>query len=652
MKKMKNFFASYALLIFFTLVTAVVFCVAFNSRAVVDFFVETSERNISQRLMETSKRLSALVRAEELAVFRKAEDMKRPDYQAMRQKLFDFAREADVLYVYYLRAENGKMQYIIDNDYDESTRVGLDTPAMEIESVPKLPVALAGRASVIAFGEYTPGWDGLITAYSPIFDHRGRVAAVAGVDVNDKAIVSSRQMVKTLRVMEIMAVIAVFVSGLFGFITYRRKANAAQAASVAKNRFMSHMSHEIRTPLNAIISLCEMIEKDYGKPRGLEHLAIVKRAGRSLVTILNDILDFSRIESGNLQINKTPYWVASIFNDVITICRMRLEEKGVQFTTDISPDIPGVMTGDETKVREILYNLLSNAIKYTEKGFVKFTAYARREENGDQVALTFKVADSGLGMKPEDMDRLFADFCRIDDQRAAGISGTGLGLSITRQICRAMGGDVEVTSEYRVGSTFTAIIRQTAERDSASLGLIGQISSARREETDAIIAFRAPDFRVLIVDDNEMNLIVAEGLLKPYDIITTTCQSGKEAVARLKELDYDLVLLDHMMPEMDGLETAAAIRSLGGRLAALPIVALTANVVPGGIERLFLRNGFNDFLSKPVEILKLNELLERWVPRARRRYPEIGLTEEWEPPWALAEAVGSSHQSRRRVKLD
>jgi CheY-like chemotaxis protein/nitrogen-specific signal transduction histidine kinase len=451
-------------------------------------------------------------------------------------------------------------------------------------------------------------------------------------------------MVKTLQAMEIAAVIVVFVSGLFGFVTYRREANAAKAASLAKNRFMLQMSHEIRTPMNAIIGLCEMIAKDYGQPKGLEHLAIVKRAGRSLLDIINDMLDFSRIESGNLQISKTPYWAASIFNDVITITRIRLEGKDVKFTSDISPDIPGVLTGDETRVREILYNLLTNAVKYTEKGFIKFTAHSRRE-HGDQVVLTFKVSDSGLGMKPEDINRLFADFCRIKDQRATGIEGTGLGLSITRQICRAMGGDVQVTSQYRVGSTFTATIRQTAELESPSLGLIGN-TSARREENDETVAFLAPDFRVLIVDDNEMNLIVAEGLLQPYGIVTTVCQSGKEAIARLKELDCDLVLMDHMMPEMDGLETAAAIRALGGRLAKVPIVALTANDV-SGMEFLFLKHGFNDFLSKPVEIRKLNELLERWVPRARRRYPEIGRTEEWDPPWALGPGAPDTKADKR-----
>jgi signal transduction histidine kinase/CheY-like chemotaxis protein len=440
--------------------------------------------------------------------------------------------------------------------------------------------------------------------------------------MNDEAILSSRQMLKILRAVGLLAAIAVFVSGILGFVIYRREADAAKAASLAKNRFMLQMSHEIRTPMNAIIGLCEMIEKDYGQPRGLEHLSIVKRAGRSLLDIINDTLDFSRIESGNLQVSKTPYWAASIFNDVITITRIRLEGKDVKFTADISPDIPGVITGDETRVREILYNLLSNAVKYTEKGFIKFTAHSRRE-HGDHIVLTFKVSDSGLGMKPEDINRLFADFCRIKDQRAAGIAGTGLGLSITRQLCRAMGGDVQVTSQYRVGSTFTATIRQTAELESPSLGLIGN-NMARREETDETVAFSAPDFSVLIVDDNEMNLIVAEGLLKPYGIMTTTCLNGKEAVARLKELDCDLVLMDHMMPEMDGLETAAAIRALGGRLAKVPIVALTANDL-SGMELLFLKHGFNDFLSKPVEIRKLNELLERWIP-PDKRWPCPGLS--------------------------
>ena len=611
----KKIFNHNYLPLFFAITVLAVLCVSFFSHHLVDFFMESSERNIIARLTETSRRLANLVTAEELARYNTAEDMKRPDYQALRQKLLDFSEEAGVLYVYYMRVENDQLQYIIDNDFDEATRVGLDTPVAPITELPLLSRALDGSVVVSTLGEYAPGWEGLLSAYAPVYDHKNRLAAYAGADIQDEAIRKSRNMVHILRVLEVIAVLVVFIYGWYCFKYYRREIQAAKAATAAKNKFLSHMSHEIRTPMNAIIGLTEQAEKNYGQPEALECLAVIKRAGRNLLVILNDILDFSKMEAGSLQIASSPYQTSSMINDLLALTRAKIAEKNIELISGVSPEFPANLIGDETRVREILLNLLSNAAKYTEKGFIRFSAGSRPDDSG-QVILTFMVTDSGIGIRQKDMPRLFSDFCRLDDRLAAGVDGTGLGLAITRGLCQAMGGDVYVDSKFRVGSTFTAVIRQWIGPDTRTLGDLEDVPEAG--ERGEVKPFTAPDFRVLVVDDNEMNLIVAEGLLRPYAMRTTFCRSGEEALKNLIEHEFDLVLLDHMMPGLDGLKTAAVIRAMGGRFAGLPIIAVTANAATG-LEELFLKNGFDDFLAKPLEIQKLQAVLEKWVLRGKPR---------------------------------
>ncbi|MDR1020464.1 MAG: response regulator [Synergistaceae bacterium] len=394
--------------------------------------------------------------------------------------------------------------------------------------------------------------------------------------------------------------------------------NAARLKSDRENRsktlFLARMSHELRRPMNAILGMSELAEREYGRPVCLEHIRDIKGAGANLLSIINDILDFSKIESGNLHITPSAYDAASLFNDVTVIIRVRLADSPVRFVTRIAPDIPSRMTGDAGRIRQVLLNLLSNAVKYTKSGFIKFTSSCEKE--GDRVLLRFIVEDSGIGIKPEDIRRLFGDFERVDMERNTGIEGAGLGLSIARSLCRAMGGDVCITSEYGKGSVFTATILQSFDRGCGPIGNIDEKNPA--DARSLSVNFTAPGFSVLVVDDIEVNLKIAKGLLAPFEMNVDTCPGGEASLRMVRENKYDLIFMDHMMPEMDGIEATAAIRATDGEyFRTVPIIALTANAV-SGMKEMFLENGFNDFLSKPIEIYRLYELMDRWIPRDRR----------------------------------
>jgi CheY-like chemotaxis protein len=272
------------------------------------------------------------------------------------------------------------------------------------------------------------------------------------------------------------------------------------------------------------------------------------------------------------------------------------------------------LIGDEIRVRQIFLNILSNAVKYTREGQITFTVKADIGVGG-AVTLVAEVADTGIGIKAEDMDKLFGDFTQFDTHKNAGVEGTGLGLAITRSLCRAMGGDVAVKSVYEVGSTFTVRIPQKADDLTPFSAAVGPDDESKEDE----IRFIAPAARILIVDDIATNLKVAEGLLAPYQARVDVATSGAEAVGLVRENEYDIVMMDHMMPGMDGIEATAAIRAISGkRFETLPVVALTANAI-SGMREMFLRNGFQDYLAKPIELSKLNEIMEKWVPREKRK---------------------------------
>jgi signal transduction histidine kinase/HPt (histidine-containing phosphotransfer) domain-containing protein/ActR/RegA family two-component response regulator len=397
-----------------------------------------------------------------------------------------------------------------------------------------------------------------------------------------------------------------------------RQIAIAESASRAKSEFLARTSHEIRTPMNAIIGFSELAQREYGGPRALGYIKGIRSAGAGLLTIINDILDFSKIESGALRLVAAPYRAALLLNDAVTLIRVRIGEKPVAFETDLSPDIPSTLVGDSGRVRQVLLNILSNAVKYTGEGSIRLRAACSRLEDG-RAELLFEVTDTGVGIRPGELPSLFDEFTRADEKANAGVEGTGLGLAIARRLARAMGGDLSAESVYGRGSTFRARIVQEVS-DWTPMGILEEGPGDGPEPGRA--SFTAPGAEVLVVDDYSSNLLVAEGLLEPYGMRVSFASGGRESVDMCRTRRFDLILMDHMMPDMDGIEAVKAIRSLDGG-AEPAIVALTANAVAGSRE-MYLANGFDDFLSKPMDAGCLDRMLSRWIPSSKRRPPLPG----------------------------
>ena len=384
-----------------------------------------------------------------------------------------------------------------------------------------------------------------------------------------------------------------------------------------QNRFFSNMSHEIRTPINSILGMNEIILRDPDATESIRKDAqSIEGAGRMLLALINDILDFSRIEAGKMDIVPVNYSIASLVSDIVNMVRGRAEEKGLKFNVELDPSIPAELYGDEIRIKQILVNLLNNAVKYTAEGSV--TLHIERESTeDDQVVMIFSVSDTGIGIKQDVMPYLYDAFRRMDEGKNAKIEGTGLGLSIVKQLVDLMGGRISVDSIYTQGSTFTVTLRQKIARADA-VGAIDIDSYQKSRASKAYkSSFTAPEARVLIVDDSTMNLKVEKKLLEGTRIIVDTVTSGAEALNMTRSERYDVILMDHLMPEMDGIECMQQIRKQAGGLNnRIPIIVLTANA-EGENRQLYSQSGFEDYLLKPVTGQQLEEMLLAHLPASK-----------------------------------
>ncbi len=382
----------------------------------------------------------------------------------------------------------------------------------------------------------------------------------------------------------------------------------------AQNRFFSSMSHEIRTPINTIIGLNEMNLREELSQEVEENSMHIQSASRILLSLINDILDMSRIESGKMTIVEAPYDVGEMLSEVVGMVWSNAKEKGLSFTVQVDRSIPKGLVGDEVRIKQVLINILSNSIKYTETGSVALSIGCVHRTD-DKVVLTYSISDTGIGIKKENIPRLFSAFHREDEERNHYIEGTGLGLAIVKQLVDLMGGEITVNSIYTQGSTFVVTLTQPIadEKEIGEINLEGHRSAGRRKAYRQM--FEAPEAKVLIVDDNEVNLLVAEKLLRETKVRTETVMSGAEALARTQEQRYDLIFMDHLMPRMDGIEGLHMIRAqLGGMNVDTPVIVLTANA-GSDLLAMYQREGFDDCILKPVTGDLLEEGLLAHLPR-------------------------------------
>lgn len=489
-----------------------------------------------------------------------------------------------------------------------------------------------------------------------------------------------------------------------------------------KSDFLANMSHEIRTPMNAVIGLAEMALREDLPPHARDYINQIKSSGKTLLTIINDILDFSKVESGKMDIIENEYEPMSVIHDISSIVSTRLDKEDVEFILDINPKLPRKLFGDNVRIKQIIINLANNAVKFTNSGQVKLS-FNYKEIDSEHIELLFSVEDTGIGIKKNDMSKLFQSFQQLDSKRNRNIEGTGLGLAISKQLLLLMHGDIHVESVYGQGSTFSfnlpqkvvdtapsihieeidnktlygcitnSYIVKQLEKDLNNLGFSYKNKSSATElmkvlddksaylfvecknfsskmqdfmmkhpqltaivfvnfkstatydipnvivaqkpvsalllaaifngellsvdeskSSDEYYDFTAPDAKILIVDDNSVNLTVCEGLLEPLSMQIDTASSGQEAIDKISEKKYDLILMDHMMPEIDGVETTHIIRRFHKEYDQIPIIALTANVV-SGVKEMFIQEGMNDFIAKPIEVRILVSKLKHWLPK-------------------------------------
>ncbi|MCR5501406.1 MAG: response regulator [Lachnospiraceae bacterium] len=393
----------------------------------------------------------------------------------------------------------------------------------------------------------------------------------------------------------------------------------ADRANAAKSRFLASMSHEIRTPINAVLGMDEMILRESTEKPIRDYASDIMSAGRTLLSLINDILDLSKVEEGKMEIIPVQYDLSSLINDLSNMIRDRALKKGLKFTVRADGHIPHLLIGDEIRIRQCVMNILTNAVKYTETGEV--TMEISHEKKGrDCILLRFRVEDTGIGMKKEDMETLFSPYKRFEEKRNRSIEGTGLGMSITRQLLDLMGSTLEVESEYGKGSVFSfGILQEVSDWEEIGdcAARFGDASGSRHEYHEL---FHAPEASILVVDDTEMNLTVIKSLLKKTRIHIDTAASGREALELAKEHSYDAVFVDHMMPDMDGIETLKHLRESGKCMEA-PVVVLTANAVSGA-RQMYLEAGFTNYLSKPVDGEKLERMLYDMLPSGKLIDPD------------------------------
>ena len=612
------------------LISSILFCAisVYRSRLGV-------RKAIQQRMLDIANCAAGSISGDALASINE-DTVGSAAYNMTYNTLTIFRDNVELEYVYVLRkTDAGKYVFVLDTDPVSPASYG-----DEAKFTKALNTAGYGTAAVDNV-PYKDQWGEFYSAYSPVYDSYGRISGIVVVDFSVRWFESQlfEQTRSNVSAILIILIISQIIAALLIFLVARpyvkqqsdllEEKVRAESANAAKSDFLANMSHEIRTPINAVLGMNEMIlregrhaqeltdDEEESRQEAVRNIVVyagdVENAGRNLLAIVNDILDFSKIEAGRMELMESTYQLSSLLNDLSNMTLYKARDKDLEFVIDVDETMPDELFGDELRIKQIFTNVLSNAVKYTETGNVRFKLRGEKGDDG-MITLVASVRDTGIGIKKDDIDRLFNDFERLEIKRNSTIEGSGLGLAITKRLLDMMGGTINVESEYGKGSLFTVTIPQKIVNDVP----VGDFQK-RFEETvlGAGVyreSFRAPEAHILIVDDTKMNLTVVVNLLKNTKMNIDTAYSGAGAVALAEINRYDLILMDQRMPEMDGTEALHSIRdSENGLSKGSPVICLTADAVVGARDR-YLNEGFTDFLTKPIDSYALEKMIIKYLP--------------------------------------
>jgi len=597
----------------FILIVAVVFTFYINSME-----IETVN-SIQGHLRSAALHASVYVSVDELDLFHSGEDMERPEWDKIRTRLQHFAEEHQILYVYYWRyTGDGYIQYIIDNDEDEDYMVtpdlyfSIDDDSVSAEGVYKIE---AGESWVTDLGVYTDSWDGLLTAVMPVFNDDGTVYCGAGVDISDEVLVTMRSNIRIMRLVLLGSLLISFLSGFLGMRSYHKKAIQSANASTSKSQFLSTMSHEIRTPLNAIIGMTGIGKKAQDMDEKDRAFIKIENASSHLLGVINDVLDMAKIEADKLELSPVEYNFEKMLQKVITVVSYRAEEKQQSLTVSVDSTIPEFIVGDDQRLAQVITNLLSNAIKFTPEGGIIELKASLDEKSGDECRLRIEVADSGIGLSPEQQNKLFKMYEQAESGTSRKFGGTGLGLSISKRIIELMSGSIWVESELGSGARFIFTVKVLSSEKRSDY--IDEQTDATTTQSDDLnnMDGRFTGMRMLIAEDIEINREILISQLEHTGLVIVSVENGKEALNMVEAATemFDIILMDVQMPVMDGLEATRRIRALPScKSDKLPIIAMTANVFKEDIEDC-LEAGMDDHISKPLDNDRVFEVLGKYL---------------------------------------
>lgn len=617
---------------FIILISSILFCSVSLYRARIGI-----RKAIQQRMLDIANCAAGSVSGDVLKDITK-ENVGNGKYRDVYNTLAVFRDNVELEYVYSIKEETPG-NFIFTMDLDQVTPASYGDSVEYTEALAKAGKGIAAVDEI----PYTDQWGEFYSAYSPVFDSYANVAGIIAVDFSVEWFEGqlSAQTRSTVISYIIILLLSLLVAAALSMFTVRpfvrmqgelfEEKVRAESANHAKSEFLANMSHEIRTPINAVLGMNEMIlrEQDHaidiaddGIKDSLKNIGIyasdVKKAGNNLLAIVNDILDFSKIEAGHIDIVEAPYQLCSLLNDLNNMILFKSQDKGLDFKIEIDESIPNELSGDEVRIRQILTNLLNNAVKYTPKGSVRLTLSGTRTD-GRGLLLKFLVSDTGIGIKEEDIEKLFTKFQRLEMEHNSTVEGTGLGLVITKRLLEMMNGTISVESEYTRGSVFTVTIPQKIISDTPIGDFQMRYEAFMQDAGTYHESFRAPDVHILVVDDTRINLKVVVNLLKSTEMIIDTAESGAEAVEMARDIEYDLILMDQRMPKMDGTQALHLIRETENGLSSRsPVICLTADAVKGARER-YMAEGFSDYITKPIDAGTLEKMLMKHLPKDKVR---------------------------------